>query len=128
MDTINLNGKDVKLYKHMKDIKEDTFNGRLFNRWYNKGQFLKYILGRFEENGAPDKYFDPRDGEFGTLSGSIIHTGRTDWYIQIYKLDDMSPEDLDDFIENKLDSHFIATGFIMESNDGTLYAVDTGED
>lgn len=125
MDMINLNGKDFKVYKHMKDIQENTENGILFKRWYNKNQFLKHILGRFEFDGEAEYN---TFGDFGKLAGSVIWANPPkgdSWYIQIYKLDDMTAENLDDFIEHRLDEDFIATGFILEANDGTLYAVDT---
>lgn len=107
MTTITFQGKQYPCLEHMKEIKE-TFNGELFNKYYNKKQMFKDLVGkvkrRYEDDDETQDFdIDPEGYEsefqsFGKISGQRIHSGSVDWTIELYKLKNIT-EDLGDATE-----------------------------
>lgn len=102
MTTVTFQGKTYPCLEHMKEVK-DTFNGELFGKYYNKKQMFKDLVGKVRRDYGGDVQefdIDPEGYEsefqsFGKISGQKIHSGGTDWTIELYKLKNIA-EDLED--------------------------------
>lgn len=119
----NIKGVEVNVIEHFKDIKEYCENYELFGRWYNRNQFLKYIIGTFEDNGEES---EAEEGVFGTLLGSL--SGENSdycWCIEIYDTDLMTVEQLEAAADmtGSFDS-----GFFLKDKAGKIYFVFTDID
>ena len=122
---VNINGVDVPVIEHFKDIKEYCENHELFRRWYNRTQFLKYVLGTFEDNGEPSYYADD-DGEFGTLLGSLSgENSHYCWCVEIYDAFKMTKENLECAVE---ETGCYNRGFFLKDKSGNIYFVFTDID
>lgn len=122
---ININGIDCPVIEHFKDIKEYCENNELFRRWYNRTQFLKYILGTFEYDGED---WDDGDngGDFGTLLGSLGgENPHYSWCIDIYDASAMTQEDLEAAIS---ETGSYDRGFFLKDKSGKIYFVFTDVD
>lgn len=125
LPTVKIKGIEVPVIEHFKDIKEYCENHSLFRRWYNRSQFLKYILGTFESDGEPD--FDPSEyGEFGKLHGCLSGANKHYcWCIEIYDASEMTEEELE-YAESVTGSY--SQGFFLKDKDGDIYFVFTDID
>ncbi len=130
MKTIKINENvEVKAIEHMKEIQENCDNAWLFKKWYNKKQMFKALLGQFkyvgmaadpDEDDAPSTY-----GDWGDKSGCLVHLGSTCWFIELYKVEDLSAETLDSVISQQSRN---SASFFIEDGSGTLYLVRTNVD
>ena len=134
MTTVEINGAKYPCLEHMKEIKE-TDNGELFNKYYNKKQMFKDLLGkvkRYYKDEYPERTefsFDPDEGyesefdNFGKLAGQLIHAGGDyDYTIEIYKVEDLDFDELDLAYELNWGS------FLVKDDNGQIYFVYTNED
>lgn len=125
LPTVNINGVDVHVIEHFKDIKEYCENHELFRRWYNRSQFLNYILGTFESDG--EEYYDAdTDGEWGTLLGSLSGANsHYCWCIEIYDASTMTKENLEWAVD---ETGSYDRGFFLKDKAGKIYFVFTDID
>ena len=133
MTTVKINGIEYPCLEHIKEIKE-TSNGELFNRYYNKKQMFKDLLGkvkRYYEDERPQREefeFDPEEGfeseydNFGKMVGQVIYSANYDYTIEIYKVEDLNFDDLD--LADALDWG----SFLVKDDNGQVYFVYTNED
>ena len=122
---VNLNGVNIPVIEHFKDIKKYCSNSELFGRWYNRTQFLKYILGTFEDNGE-ETYSANEEGMFGTLLGSLSGDNSHDcWFIEIYDAEQFTASELRDLRE-EVGSY--ERGFFLKDKSGKIYFVFTDVD
>lgn len=130
MITINIDGKNYVCLEHISEIK-DTFNGQLFNKYYNKKQMFKDILGKVSiderpEGGSLIEYpISKEDGDFGQFVGKKAGYGSIEYTIEIYKLEDL------DFSAIDLDSELNEGdwgSFLVKDDSGQVYFVYTMED
>ena len=128
LSTVDVKGVKIPVIEHFKDIKEYCENAELFKRWYNRQQFLSYILGKFEANG---KEYDPTDdgydeGDFGQLLGSLIgENSHYAWAIEIYDTSAMTKEQLEDAVT---ETGSYDRGFFLKAKNGKIYFVFTDID
>lgn len=95
MTTITFQGKQYPCLEHMKEIKE-TLNGELFNKYYNKKQMFKDLVGKVWRNYEDDDEIqefdiDPEGYEsefdsYGKISGQRIFSSDWCYTIELYKL------------------------------------------
>lgn len=128
LSTVQIKGVEIPVIEHFKDIKEYCDNAELFRRWYNRQQFLNYILGTFESNG---KKYDPTyegsdEGDFGQLLGQLDGENSSySWFIEIYDTSAMTKEALEDAV-NETGSY--DRGFFLKAKNGKIYFVFTDVD
>lgn len=125
LPVVNINGVDVPVIEHFKDIKEYCINDELFRRWYSRKQFLNYILGTFESNGE-DCNEDDYAGEYGELLGCLSgENSHYCWCIEIYDAFSMTRENLEYAVAEtgRYDS-----GFFLKDKSGKIYFVFTDVD
>lgn len=106
MTTITFQGKQYPCLEHIKEIKE-TFNGELFNKYYNKKQMFKDLvgkvkrkhddIGKIQEFDIDPEGYESEFDSFGKISGQLVHTG-PDWTIELYKLKNIV-DDISDAME-----------------------------
>lgn len=126
---IKINGVDCPVIEHFKDIKEYCENNELFRRWYNRQQFLKYILGTFECDGEDcedDYQRDNYEGEYGRLLGYLGgENSHYCWCIEIYDASQMTPENLEYAVS---ETGTYDRGFFLKDKSGKIYFVFTDID
>jgi hypothetical protein len=125
LPVVNINGVDVPVIEHFKDIKEYCSNSELFGRWYNRNQFLKYIIGTFESDGelCDEEDFD---GEYGDLLGSLSgENPHYCWCVDIYDAYAMTKENLEYAVD---ETGSYDRGFFLKDKTGKIYFVFTDVD
>ena len=126
MTNILINGINVPVLEHFKEIKEECANDELFNRWYNRQQFLKAILGNFK-NSEGDYTGKPyyNEGDFGTVLGALSgENSNYCWLIEIYDATQMSSEDMEYALEEVEDGR----AFFLKDKTDKIYFVFTDLD
>lgn len=133
MTTVNINGNNYECLEHMKEIKA-TYNGHLFNKYYNKKQMFKDLLGKvkryykYEKPQREEFKFNPEEGfeseydNFGKMVGQVIYSADYDYTIEIYKVEDLNFKVLD--LVRELDWG----SFLVKDDNGQVYFVYTNED
>lgn len=118
MTTITINGTPYAVCEHLKELKEYLFNGELLNRWYNRSQFLKAVIGKGLDH----------ESDYAGLLGSI---GDDDsWYIEIYDLKQMLEDEFMDWenFEYELDDSFCPNSALLADKDGSVYLIKVDVD
>lgn len=125
LSTVNVKGVEIPVIEHFKDIKEYCSNSELFGRWYNRNQFLKYIIGTFESDGeAYDE--EDCDGEYGELLGCLSgENSHYCWCIEIYDASKMTKENLEYALD---ETGSYDRGFFLKAKTGKIYFVFTDVD
>ena len=129
MTTITFQGKQYPCLEHMKEIKK-TSNGELFNKYYNKKQMFKDLVGkvrrRYEDDDEtqefdidPEGYVSEFDA-YGKISGQRIHSGSVDWTIELYKL-----KNIEDDISDKMQWN---SSFFVKDDSGEIWWIYTDID
>ena len=133
MTTIEVEGKQYPCLEHMSEIKEAS-TVELFNKYYNKKQMFKDLLGKvkryykYEKPQKEEFEFDPEEGfeseydNFGKMVGQVIYSADYDYTIEIYKVEDLNFGDLDLARELNWGS------FLVKDDNGQVYFVYTNED
>lgn len=127
MKTIKLMGREIEVVEHFKEIGEVCNYPELFKRWYNRGQFLKAILGNHSYNGeiTPIKDIIDElgcDGFYGECLGMIEGDTTICYGIALYDAKAMSEDALDEALLCSWDS------FFMEGKNDEIYFVEVNVD
>ena len=122
MRFVEIENRKFLVLNHIKEIKA-TMNGSLFNRWYNRSQFFKAILGQ------GDLECLDFEGGLGLL------TDEDSWCIEIYDFEKLLTETADGILEGLLDeldydefTYQYAYEFLIEDSAGKIYYVKTDID
>lgn len=105
MTTIRFHGKDYKCFEHMSEVKESKRRRWVLGRYYNKKQMLKALIGKETK------------GELGTKLCHKVHTGETDYLLEIYKLQNLSTRKYD-WVEESLE---LGDSFFLKDDEGQIY-------
>ena len=120
LPSVNLKGINIPVIEHFKDIKEYCINYKLFQRWYNRTQFLKAAIGKLDDFGGYD------EGEFGKIIGGF--SGANDdecWCIEVYDTANMTQEQLEYAVD---EVGILDRGFFLKDKSGKIYFVFTDVD
>lgn len=142
MKTVEVNGIEIQVVEHMKEIKDVCDNAQLFKKWYNRNQMFKALLGQFIFDGEEDEIeydFDEDEddfvgtpceyGDYGKLAGRIVDTRRSDcWFIELYKVEDISVDKFNELIDWEFNGGWGHPSFFIEDKSGNLYLIRTNID
>jgi len=130
MTKIEFYGKTFDCCEHMAEIKEASSTS-LLNRFYNKKQMFKELLGkvyRKYDGEKPEQYnITTEDGEYGRYCGQIIVTGRLDQYVEIYRIEDLDMS-YDYSLEDIEDRIIWNQAFFVKDDNGQIYLFFVDED
>lgn len=116
--SVNIKGINVPVIEHFKDIKKYCSNHDLFNRWYNRHQFLNAIIGQTDCGDT---------GDFGPILGGMTGvTAHYDWAIEVYDTADMTTQQLEWAAAEV--GKYKPSFFLKDGKSGKIYFVCTDED
>ena len=130
MKNTRINGKEVDIVEHIKEIEQVCCNASLFKKWYNKKQLFKALLNQFKYVGCsdPDEEDDGPsvNGIFGTKSGCLVKIGNTCWFIELYKVEDLNPDKFAEIVDFHVD--ILQTAFFIQDDNKNVYLINTDID